>query len=93
MDLGMTVMAGRDDVRCACGFDLLIFEPTILQAFFLVAGLEIAAAPAAAVIVGTVGINFHEICFSHARLDHKAEIFGQGIAKTFTHLLAGGPVR
>jgi hypothetical protein len=55
VNLGVAVVASGDAVSRARGLDLLVLESSVFQALVLVTGLEKAAAPAAAVVVGAVG--------------------------------------
>jgi len=85
MDLGMAVMASGDAVIRTGRLNLLIFQPTILQARLLIAGLEEPAAAAAAVIVRAVGLHVDEVVFADHGLDDEAQIFGNGVAITLAN--------
>jgi hypothetical protein len=89
MDLGVAVVAAGNAIVGARLFDLLIFEPAVFEALLLEAGLEETTAAAATKIVGPVGLHVDKIFFSHHGLYDKAQIFGDGIAVTFAHDLAG----
>jgi hypothetical protein len=88
MDLSMAVVAACDAVVGARGFNLLIFKPAVFQALLLESGLQKTATPAATIIVGAVGLHVDKIFFAHHRLDHKTEIFGNGITVTLANDLA-----
>jgi hypothetical protein len=88
MDLCMAIVAGRNAIVGAGGLNLPVLLLSVCQPCILIARLEKSAAAAAAVIVRPVGEHFDEIFFSHDRLHHKPEIFGNGIAKGFPHNLA-----
>ena len=88
VDLVMTVVTGCDTVvRTGCK-DLVFFQTTVFQACFIVAGLQIAAATTATVVVGTVGGHIDKIFFSDAGCYDKTQIFRQFITKAFSNLLA-----
>ncbi len=84
MDLSVAVMTSGNAVVRAGRLDLLIFQFSILQTLFLESGLQKTAAATATVVVGPVGLHVDEIFFTHNGLDHKTQIFGNGIAVTFT---------
>ena len=88
MDLGMAVMAGRNAVSGPGVHDLVKFNFPVIPSGFRQAGLEKTAAPAAAKIIGPVGMHLHEIFFSDHRFHNKPEIFGHRIPKTFSDQLA-----
>jgi len=88
MNLGMAVMATGNTIRRLGVLNLLIFETSILQTLILITGLEKTAAATATIVVGTVGNHINKIFFSHDGFYHKPQIFGNGIAKGFTHDLA-----
>lgn len=50
--------------------------------------MQKTAAPAAIKIVGAVGLHIDKVFFAHHRLDHEAEIFGNGIAVALADNLA-----
>ena len=85
MDLGMAVVASGDAVIRTGRLNLLIFQPTILQARLLMAGLEEPAAAAAAVIVRAVGLHVDEVVFADHGLDDEAQVFGNGVAITLAN--------
>ena len=88
MNLGMTVMAaGNTVIRTRC-LDLVIFQLAVSQALFLEPGLQKSAAAAAAVVVGSVGLHVDKVFLAHNCLDHITQIFGNGIAETFSNNLA-----
>jgi hypothetical protein len=89
MDLGVTVVAPGNTVVCACGFDLVVLDFTVLQAFLLEPGLQESAAAAAAVVVGAVGLHVDEVFFAYHGFDHKPQVFGNGIPIAFPNDLAG----
>ena len=85
MNLGMAVMATSNTIRRLGVLNLLIFETPILQTLILITGLEKTAAAAATIVIGAVGNHINKIFFSHDGFYHKPQIFGNGIAKSFTH--------
>lgn len=89
MNLGMAVVAPGNAVVCACGFDLVVLDFTVLQAFLLEPGLQKSAAAAAAVVVGAVGLHVDEVFFAHHGFDHKPQVFCNGIPIAFAYDLAG----
>ncbi len=88
MNLSVAVMTSSNAVVRAGRLDLLIFQFSILQTLFLESGLQKTAATAATVVVGSVGLHVDEIFFTHNRLDHKTQIFGNRIAIALTDNLA-----
>jgi hypothetical protein len=84
MNLRMTVMAAGNAIGCTGFFYLLIFQFSIRQALLFKAGLEKAAAAAAAEIVGLVGIHVNKIFFSHKGFGNESQILSDGIAVAFT---------
>jgi hypothetical protein len=88
MNLGVAIVAPGNAVIGAGGLDLLILETAVFQALLLESGLQKTAAAAATKIVGPVGLHVDKILFAHNRLDHEAEIFGNGIAVALAHDLA-----
>ena len=88
VNLGVAVVAAGDAVVGAGGLDLLVFKPAVFQTLLLESGLQKTAAAAAAVIVGSVGLHVDKIFFPYNRLDHKTQVFCDGIAVTFTNDLA-----
>jgi hypothetical protein len=83
MDLGMAVMTAGNAIVCTGGFYLVVFDFSIGKALFFKSGLEKSAAPAAAIIVGSVGLHIDKIFFAHNRPYNKSEVFGNGIAIAF----------
>ncbi len=51
--------------------------------------MQETTAPAAAEVVGPVGVHVDEILLAHHGFDHKAHIFGNGITQGFTYQLTG----
>jgi hypothetical protein len=88
MNLGVAVVTGGDAVVCPGGLDLLVLDLAVGQALILVTGLEEAPTAATAEVVGAVGVHVHKIFLAHHRLDHEAQILGDGIAEALTHDLA-----
>ncbi len=89
MNLGMAVVTGRDAVMRPGCHDLLEFEPAVSTPGFGKAGLQKAAAAAAAVIVGAVGKHVDEIFFTHNGFNNKPQILRHRISKAFSNQLAG----
>ena len=89
VNLGVAVVAPRDAVVRPGGLDLVVFQFAVFEAVLLVSGLEKTAAAAAAVIVGAVGHHVDEVFLTHHRFDHKAQVFGDGVAIAFANDLAG----
>ena len=81
-DLGVAVVAGRDDILRAGGHDLIEFDPAVGPALFRESALEGAASAAAAVVVDPAGDHVHEILLAHDRFDYETQLVG--------HLLAQG---
>ena len=89
MNLGVAVMAAGDTViRAGCLY-LFVFQPAEFQALLFHAGLEEAAAAAAAIIVGSVGGHIYKVFFPNDRFDRKSQIFGNRFPKCLAHDLAG----
>jgi len=89
MDLSMTVVTRCNTIVGFCRQNLVCFEFSVGTTLFRISGLEKAAAAAAAVIVGLVGIHLDEIFFSHHRFHRVPQIFGHRIPKGFAYQLAG----
>ena len=89
MNLGMAVMAAGDTVIRAGFLDLLVLEPAEFQTLFFHAGLEEAAAAAAAIIIGPVGSHIDKVFFPDDRFDHESQIFGNRFPITLAHDLTG----
>ena len=89
VNLGVAVVAAGDAVVRTGGLDLLVFEPTVLETLLLESGLEKTAAAAATEVVGAVGLHVDEVFFSYDGFHHVAKVFGNGVAKTLAHDLAG----
>jgi hypothetical protein len=89
VNLGMTVVTTRNTVVGTGGLDLIVFQFAIGQALFLEARLEKTTATAATVIIGSIGCHIDEIFFSHYRLHHVTQIFGNGISVAFADNLTG----
>ncbi len=85
VNLGVAVMASGDTIAGLGVLNLAILEATVLQALILETGLEKTAAAAAAIIVGTVRNHVYEVFLAHKSFHHKAQVFGNGVAKGFTH--------
>jgi hypothetical protein len=89
MDLGVTIVTACNAVVRPCGLDLFVFYSSEFKTLFFVSGLEEAAASAAAIVIGPVGLHIDKIFFAHNGFDHKTQIFSNGITKTFSDDLAG----
>jgi hypothetical protein len=89
VDLSVAVVAASNAVVCTGSLDLFIFEFAILEALFLESGLQESAAPAAAVVVGAVGLHIDKILFTHYGFDDVAQILGNGITVALADDLAG----
>ena len=89
VNLGMAVVTGCDAVGGPCRLYLIEFDLTKSMTRIRQTGLKEPAAPAAAVVVGSVGIHVDVIFFPHDRFHNKAKVFGHGITKTLTNHLAG----
>ncbi len=88
MNLCMAVMTTGNYVISACGFDLLVFHPSVFEAFFLESRLEETTAAAAAIIVRFVRGHVDEVFFTHDLFDGITEPFGYWVSETFPHDLA-----
>jgi hypothetical protein len=88
MNLGVTVMAAGNAVSGPGCLNLFVFQPSVSQPLFFKSGLQKAAAAAAAVVVGAVGLHIDKILFTDNRFDHETQILGDGIAIAFAHDLA-----
>ena len=88
VDLGMTIMTGRNAIIRAGIHDLFEFKPAIIPAGVGEPGLEKPAPAAATEIVGAVGLHINEIFLAHHRPDDKSEIFRNGIPQGFADKLA-----
>jgi hypothetical protein len=89
MNLGMAVMTARDTIVRAGFLYLFILQTAKFQALLLETGLEKATAPAAAIIIGSVGLHINKIFFSNDRFDNISQIFGNRIPIRLTHDLTG----
>ena len=89
VNLGVTVMATCDTVSSSRPLYLLILQLSEFKTLLLETGLQKAAATAATIIVGPVGVHLDNIVFSHYGLHHKPQVLGEGISKTFADDLAG----
>ncbi len=83
MNLGVTVVTAGDAIIGTGGLNLVIFQSAEFQTGFFIAGLQKAAAAAAAIIVGAVGLHVDKVFLPYDGLNHKTKIFGDGIAVTF----------
>lgn len=72
VNLCMAVVAAGNAVICTGGLDLIVFDLSVSQAFFLESGLEESAAAAAAEVVGFVGLHVDEVFFSDNGFHHKS---------------------
>jgi hypothetical protein len=88
MDLGMTVVAGRYAIVGAGGLDLFELGASEGPAGFRISGLQKAGAPAAAVVVGTIGRHVDKVFFTDRRFQDEAQIFGHRVAQALAHQLA-----
>jgi hypothetical protein len=88
MNLGMAVMTSGNAVIRSRGFNLIIFQLSILQALFFEPGLQKSAAAAAAVVIRFIGLHVNEIFFTHHRLDHETKIICDRIAIALSNNLA-----
>ena len=82
-------MTSGDTIGRLCRLNLFVFQPTKFETLFLETGLKKATTATAAIIIGSVGFHVDKIFFSYNRLDHKPQIFRNGIAITFSNDLAG----
>jgi hypothetical protein len=89
MNLGMAVMTAGNAIGCTAVFNLLILQSTIFQSLIFKTRLEKSAATATTVVIGFIRIHLHQVFFTDCLLDGISEIFGNGIAKTFSYDLAG----
>jgi len=89
MYLGVAIMAAGDTVIRAGRLYLIVLQLTEFQTLFLHTGLEETAAPAAAIVVRSVGFHINKVFFSNHRFDHISQIFGNRIAKSLAHDLTG----
>lgn len=85
----MAVMASSNTVTGAGSLYLLVLQSSEFKAGILVSRLQKSAPAAAAVIIGTVRSHVYEIFLSDARLDHVAQILGNGVPVAFSYYLAG----
>jgi len=88
MYLGMTVVTARNTIISPGCLDLLVFHFPVFQPLLFKAGLEKAAAAAAAVVVRPVGGHVDKVFLPHNRFDHIPEIFGNRIPIAFPDDLA-----
>jgi hypothetical protein len=89
VNLCMAVMTGSDAILSSGCHDLLEFQPAVSASGFGKTRLQESAAPAATVIVGTVGKHIHKIILTDNGSYNKSQILRHGIAKTFPDQLAG----
>jgi len=89
MNLSVAIMTARDTIVRAGFLYLFILQTAKFQTLLLETGLEKATAPAAAIIIGSVGLHINKIFFSNDRFDHKSQIFGNRIPIRLAHDLTG----
>lgn len=89
MNLGMAIMTPGDAISRTAGLDLFVLDPAIFQALLLETRLEKSATTATTVVIGFIRVHLHQVFFTDGLLDGISEIFGNGIAKTFSYDLAG----
>jgi hypothetical protein len=88
MNLGMAVMAAGNAVVGSGSLNLLIFQSSVFEALILEPRLQESAAPAATVIIGSVGMHVYKIFFADHRFHNESEIFGYRIAIALSDNLA-----
>ena len=89
MNLGVAIVAAGDAVIRTGFLYLFVLQPAEFQTLLFQAGLEKAAAAAAAIIVGPVGLHINKIFFANDRFDHISQVFGNRIPITLAHDLTG----
>jgi hypothetical protein len=85
LDLGMTVMAWRDDHIGACGLKLLKLGLAAGPAVLHKTGLKRTSASAAAVVVGLVGPDIYKVLFSGHLPYDKPQVLGDLISNALSH--------
>ena len=86
--LGMAVVAWCNTILGTGLDDLIKLELTIIPPCFRIARLKKTASSATAVIVAFIGGHIDKVFLTHHRLDHKTEIIGHRVSKSFSHQLA-----
>jgi hypothetical protein len=89
MDLGMTVMAGRDAIGRLGGQNLVGLGLAVCPSLFCESGLQEPAAAAAAKVIGAVGGHVNKVFFPDHGPDHISHVFGHGISIGLSDQLAG----
>jgi hypothetical protein len=89
VNLSVTIVATGDAVVRSRCLDLLVLELSEFETLFLITRLEKTAAAATAIIIGPVGFHVDKVFFTDNRLDHKPEVFGDGVAVALANDLAG----
>jgi hypothetical protein len=89
MNLRVAIVAGGDAIVGRRLLDLFIFETAIIATRLGETGLQKAAAPAAAVIVGAVWGHVNKVFLPDNGLDHKTQILGNGVSQGLSDQLAG----
>ena len=85
----MAIMATGDTVIRTGRLYLVVLQLAKFQTFFLHTGLEETAAPAAAIIIRSVGFHINKVFVSNHRFDHISQVFGNRIPKSLAHDLTG----
>ena len=85
----MAVMAGRNAIARTGVDDLIEFLFAVSVPFFRQTGLKKSPAAPAAEVVGPVGTHINEIFLTNHRLDHKTEVFRNGVSQALTNQLTG----
>ena len=85
VNLCVAIVAGGNAIIGAGGLDLIVLQLSVCQACIFIARLEKSAAPAATVIVRSIGEHLDEVFLSHNRFHHKSEIFCNGISEGFPY--------
>ena len=90
-DLGVAVVAGRDDILRAGGHDLIELDFAVGPTLVGKPALQGAAPATAAVVVDSAGDHVHEIILTDDGLDHEAQFIGhllaQGLADDIARIL------
>jgi hypothetical protein len=89
VNLRVAVVTGGDAIVGAGEIDLLELQSAVMPAGLGKSGLQKPAAAPAAKIIGAVRCHFDEILFTDTGFYHKPQIFGNRIAITLAHNLAG----
>ena len=89
MNLSVTIVTAGNAIVRSSRLNLNVFQPAEFQTLLFVSRLQETTATTTAIIIGAVGLHIDKIFFPHDGFDHEPKIFGNRVAITFAHNLAG----